>query len=171
MMSMLDKLKGGDLRSIGRSNEIVAEIEENPLLIEEIFPGLHDHDPVLKARAADVLEKATREKPELLLDHKRELISILKKEKQQEVCWHIAQMIPRLEYTPLEEEVVIHALNHYLSNKSKIVRASALEALADLAQRNKSITEEVTKTIRFHTQTGSPAVQARGRKLLKLLKL
>ena len=170
VINMLDKLRGGDLRSIGRSIEIVADIEENPMLIEEVFPGLHDRDPVLKARAADAIEKATREKPELLLDHRRELISILKKEKQQEVCWHIAQMIPRLKYTPQEEEVVIHALNHYLSHKSKIVRVSALEALTDLAQRNKSLLKEVTKTIRFHAETGSPAIQARGRKLLKRLK-
>ena len=54
---MLDKLRGGDLRSIGRSNEVVADIKEIPKLIEKIFPGLHDHDPVLKARAADVIEK------------------------------------------------------------------------------------------------------------------
>jgi len=169
MITTLDKLRGGDLRSIGRSNEIVADIEENPMLIEKVFPGLYDPDPVLKARAADVIEKATRKKPELLLNRKREIILILKKEKQQEVCWHIAQMIPRLEYTPQEEKAVIHALNHYLSHKSKIVRVSALEALTDLAQRNKSIIKEVTKTIRLHAETGSPAVQTRGRKLLKRL--
>ena len=170
MINLLDKLRGGDLRSIGRSNEIVADIKENPLLIEDVFPGLHDRDPVFKARTADVIEKATREKPELLLDHKKEIISILKNEKQQEVCWHIAQMIPRLQYAPAEEEVVILALNGYLSHKSKIVRVSALEALTDLAQRNKSLLKEVTKTIRLHTETGSPAVQARGRKLLKRLR-
>ena len=73
MMNRLEKLRGGDLRSIGRSNEIVADIEENPLLIEIIFPGLHDPDPILKARAADVIEKATRKKPELLLNRKREI--------------------------------------------------------------------------------------------------
>ena len=167
---MLDKLRGGDLRSIGRSNEVVADIKENPKLIGKIFPGLHDHDPVLKARVADVIEKATRNKPELLLIYKREIISILKNEKQQEVCWHIAQMIPRFKYTSEEEEVVFHALNNYLSHKSKIVRVSALEALADLAQKNKSIRKEVTNTIQFHTETGSPAVQVRGRKLLKRLK-
>ena len=167
---MLDKLRGGDLRSIGRSNEVVAELKENPMLIEKIFPGLHDRDPVLKARAADVIEKATRKNPELLLNHKREIISILKKEKQQEVCWHIAQMIPRFKYTPNEEGLVIHALNNYLSHKSKIVRVSALEALTDLAQKNESIREEVISTLRCHTETGSPAVQARGRKLLQRLK-
>jgi hypothetical protein len=32
-MNMLDKLRGGDLHSIGRSNEIVADIEEDSALI------------------------------------------------------------------------------------------------------------------------------------------
>ena len=68
---MLDKLRGGDRRSIGRSNEVVAEIKENPALFEQVFPGLYDQDPVLKARAADVIEKATRNTPDLLLIHKR----------------------------------------------------------------------------------------------------
>jgi hypothetical protein len=31
VMNMLDKLRGGDLRSIGQSNEIVAAIEENSI--------------------------------------------------------------------------------------------------------------------------------------------
>ncbi len=170
MINILDKLRGGDLRSIGRSNEVVVAIEENPIFMETVFPGLYDPDPVLRARAADVIEKATRKRPELLSGHKRELVSMLVNEKQQEVCWHIAQMIPRLKYTPEEEKVVLDALHNYLSHKSKIVRVSALEALTDLAQNNKSILKEVTKTIRFHVQTGSPAVQARGRKLLKRLK-
>ena len=34
---MLDKFQGGDLRSIGRSNEVVADIKENPKLIEKEY--------------------------------------------------------------------------------------------------------------------------------------
>ena len=166
---MLDKLRGGDLRSIGRSNEMVADIEEDPTLIEKVFPGLYDPDPVLKARSADVIEKATRNRPELLLNHKKEIISILKNDEEQEVCWHIAQMIPRLRYTSEEEADIIDALNRYLAHKSKIVRVSALEALTDLAEKNQRILKEVISTIRLHVKTGSPAVQARGRKLLKRL--
>jgi len=85
---VLDKLRGGDIRSIGRSNEVVADIEEDSTLIEKVFPGLYDRDPVLKARSADVIEKTTRNRPDLLLKHKKEIISILKDETQQEVCWH-----------------------------------------------------------------------------------
>ncbi len=166
---MLNKLRGGNIRSIGRSNEIAADIEENPTLIEKVFPGLYGRDPVLKARSADVIEKATRNKPELLLKHKKEIISILKDESQQEVCWHIAQMIPRLKYTLEEEKEIIDGLNKYLSHKSKIVRVFALVALTDFAEKNQAIVKKVINTIRLHVETGSPAIQARGRKLLKRL--
>ncbi len=168
-MSILDKLRGGDLRSIGRSNEIVSDIEDDPALIEKVFPGLYNHDLVLKARSADVIEKVTRNRPELLLNHKKEIISILRNETQQEVCWHIAQMVPRLKYTAEEEKEIVDGLNKYLSHQSKIVRVSALEALTDLAEKNKALIKEVINTIRLHEETGSPAIQARARKLLKRL--
>jgi len=35
-MSMLDKLRGGDLCSIGRSNEIVADIEDAFKMINQL---------------------------------------------------------------------------------------------------------------------------------------
>jgi len=168
-MKILDKLRGGDLRSIGRADEVAANIEENSTLFEKIFPGLYDIDPVVKARSADVIEKATLNRPELLSNHKQDIISILQDETQQEVCWHIAQIIPRLDYTPAQEKKIIAGLNKYLSHKSKIVRVCALEALTDLAQKNPMIVKEVIKKIRFHVKTGSPAIKARGRKILKRL--
>ncbi len=168
-MSILDKLRGGDLRSIGRSNEVAGDIEKNVSLFETVFRGLYDSEPIVRMRSADVIEKVTQNKPELLSNHKKEIISILRNETQQEVCWHIAQMIPRLKYTPEEEKEIVDGLNKYLSHKSKIVRVFALEALTDLAEKNKAIVKEVINTIRLHVETVSPAIQARGRKLLKRL--
>ncbi len=168
-MGILDKLRGGDLRSIGRSNEVAGDIEKNVSLFETVFRGLYDSEPIVRMRSADVIEKVTQSRPELLLNHKKEIISILRNETQQEVCWHIAQMIPRLKYTPEEEKEIVDGLNKYLSHKSKIVRVFALEALTDLAEKNKAIVKEVINTIRLHVETGSPAIQARGRKLLKRL--
>jgi hypothetical protein len=39
-MSILDKLRGGDLRSIGRSNEVAGDIEKNATLFKTVFRGL-----------------------------------------------------------------------------------------------------------------------------------
>jgi len=168
-MSILDKLRGGDLRSIGRSNEVARDIEKNVSLFETVFRGLYDSDPLIRMRSADVIEKVTRNKPELLSNHTSEVISILTTAKQQEVCWHMAQIAPRLAYSPNEENEIIKALKRYLTHKSKIVRVSAMESLANIAERNRSILNEVIEIIKMQEATGSPAIQARGRKLLKRL--
>ena len=69
VMSVLDKLRGGDLRSIGRSNEVAGDIEKNVSLFETVFRGLYDSDPIVRMRSADVIEKVTQIKPELLSNH------------------------------------------------------------------------------------------------------
>jgi oligoendopeptidase F len=168
-MSILDKLRGGDLRSIGRANEVVGDIEKNVSLFETVSRGLYDSDPIVRMRSADVIEKVTQNKPELLSNHTSEVISILTTAKQQEVCWHMAQIAPRLPYSPNEENEIIKALKRYLTHKSKIVRVSAMESLANIAERNRSILNEVMEIIKMQEATGSPAIQVRGRKLLKRL--
>ena len=71
-MSILDKLRGGDLRSIGRSNEVAGDIEKNVSMFETVFRGLYDSDPLIRMRSSDVIEKVTRNKPELLSNHTSE---------------------------------------------------------------------------------------------------
>lgn len=170
MANILDKLRGGDLRSIGRANEVAQEIENNFALFGPVFGGLYDSDPVVRMRSADAIEKVTKGKPELLSGYSSQIISILSSVEQQEVCWHMAQVAPRLEYTAEEEDQIIEILKRYLLHKSKIVRVSAMESLAIIAKKNCSILDEVIKTIIKQTENGSPAIQSRGRKLLQRLK-
>jgi hypothetical protein len=58
----------------------------------------------------------------------------------------------------------------YLNDKSKIVVTFAMQALADLAIKEPDITARVTRAIEKLTQTGSPAIRSRGKKLLPQLK-
>ncbi len=167
---IIERLRGGDLRSIGKANEIVQEVKNNPVLFDTVFNGLSNDEPVVRMRAADVIEKVTRDKPELLTDYTSKVISILKVADQQEVCWHMAQIAPRLNYTSLEENRIIEILKAYLMHKSKIVRVSAMESLAVIAENNNDIMSEVIDIIKVQIQDGGPAVQSRGRKLLERLK-
>ena len=169
MSVILEKLQGGDRRSIGRANEVVREIKDNPLLFESVFDGLTNDDPVIRMRAADAIEKVTQSKPELLSGYTSAVISLLVNSKQQEVCWHLAQIAPRLEYNETQEKEIIECLKSYLGHRSKIVQVSAMESLAIIAERDKALLDEVIKIITKHKATGSPAIQSRGRKLLKRL--
>ena len=169
MTNILDDLRGGDLRSIGRANEIADKVEQNSALFGEVFKGLYDNDPIVRMRSADVIEKVTKNKPQLLRGFTSKIISILASAEQQEICWHMAQIAPRLACTKNEVNQIIKILKRYLSHKSKIVNVSAMESLAVFTQINSSILNEVIEIIKEQEKTGSPAVQSRGRKLLKRL--
>jgi hypothetical protein len=79
-------------------------------------------------------------------------------------------MIPRLDLTPQETNTVTDIFVDYLTDDSKIVVTFAMQALSDLATKKGSVSTHVLDVLENLTQTGSPAIQARGKKLLPKLK-
>jgi hypothetical protein len=160
------KLTGGDRRSIGRSNEVVADVLADPSLFDLIFDAISSDDPLIAMRAADAVEKVTAAQPELLRPHKRRLLTELALIPQQEVRWHVAQMLPRLSLSARERRQAVGILESYLDDRSGIVRTCAMQALADLAADDAKLRDRVVPLLRRLTRDGTPAMQARGRKLL-----
>lgn len=169
MSSPLDKLGGGDRRSIGRSEEVVADVLADPTLFEALFAGLTHADPVVRMRAADAVEKITATRPDLLPPHQMALLDIGRAATQQEVRWHVAQLLPRLALTAEERDEAVALLVDYLDDTSRIVQTFALQALADLAAQDATLRPRVRALIEAQLATGSPAVKSRGRRLLKQL--
>jgi hypothetical protein len=102
MHPILKRLTGGARRSIGRSNQVVAQVLAHPNLFPHLFDGLASGDEVLRMRAADALEKITTRRPKLLQPFKKKFLAIASSAIQQEVRWHAALLIPRLDLTPTE---------------------------------------------------------------------
>ena len=170
MTKLLSKLRGGDRRSIGRVAEVITDVEKEPAQFKYLVSGLFDTDPVVRMRAADAMEKISESTPLLLQPFKAQLVSLARETDQQELRWHLAQMIPRLELTAAETQAVTNIFIGYLSDDSKIVVTFAMQALAELAVKKKAVSARVLKAIETLTQNGSPAIQARGKKLLPGLK-
>jgi hypothetical protein len=166
---ILSKLQGGDRRSIGKVGEVVGAVQKKPDLFKDLVTGLFDDDPVVCMRTADAMEKISRENPELLQPFKARLISLAQQTQQQELRWHVAQMIPRVKLTPAETAKVTEMLFEYLEDKSKIVVTFAMQALSDLAMREAKVPERVISTIENLARSGSPAIKSRGKKLLSQL--
>lgn len=126
-------LSGDDRRSIGQSNKVVKSVTKQKDF-DELFILISDSDPMVAMRAADAVEKITVYHPEFLATHKKEILEKLIKIKQQEVRWHLAQIIPRLKLSESERKKIWDILiEWYEAEKSKIVRTFALQALFDLA--------------------------------------
>lgn len=168
-MSILDKLRGGDRRSIGRSDEVVEEILGNESIFPIVFDGMLHEDPLIRMRASDAITKATTQRPELIQPYKKKLIQHVSKIDQQEVQWHFAQLVPFLQLSHDEKLHVVDILKNFLSNKSRIVVVSSLQALTELSEDDTKLKPVVVELIQSAMSSGSPSIMSRGRKLLKRL--
>ena len=167
--NILALLAGGDRRSIGHSDQVAVIVSRNPGLFPELIAGLWSTDPLIRMRAADAAEKVSRKNPELLQPHKKKLLDLMVEAQQQELCWHLAVMVPRLSLSSKERQHVAYLLGNYLEARSSIVKTFALQGLTDLAQNDPEIRPGAIKILREAGKNGTPAMKARSRKLLHRL--
>lgn len=162
-------LSGEDRRSIGRANEVVDLVFREPHRFSELLKCLWNGNPIVRMRAADAAEKISLVKPGLLKPYKSELLGLLCEAEQIELRWHLAQMIPRLPLTAAERQRAAAALQIYLQDRSSIVKTFALQGLTDLAARDVNLRGAVGELLEHSVKTGTAAMKARARRLLREL--
>lgn len=160
-------LSGGDRRSIGTANKVAAYVLKNPRTFKELVPCMWSEDPIVRMRAADAAEKVSRRNPKLLQPFKGNLLGLLSEATQQELRWHLAQMIPRLNLSDWQRRRAAERLRRFLKDRSSIVKTFAIQALADLAQDDAVLRTEVCALVDEYARSGTSAMRARCRKLQK----
>lgn len=170
MKAILQQLRGGDRRSIGASARVVQQVLARPALFRVVFGGMSDADPLVRMRCADAVEKITVQRPEYVARYKRRLIALAQSACQQEVRWHVAQLLSRVTLNKSDRRRVVGILSVYLTDDSWIVKTFAMQSLADIAAKDAELRSAIVQRLEELTRTGSPAMKARGRKLLAGLK-
>ena len=164
---IIDKLVIGDLRTTGYADDVVKEVVKDPGRFEEILSGLTHLNPGVRMRAADALEKVSAQKPALLQPHKKLLIEVLRSSQQQEVQWHIAQMLSYVSWTAKEIETISEILITYFNtSKSAIVRVMSLQAIVDLAQDHPHLRDVSQYLTQKALNSDFPSLRARARKII-----
>ena len=87
-------LSGGDLRSTGAADQAASALVSGNWTSEEFFGLIERAAPVVRMRAADALEKATRSDPTLIQASASRLLRLLAQPQPKEVRWHLLQMAP-----------------------------------------------------------------------------
>ncbi len=82
---ILTLLEGGDRRTVGRSDQVVAIVSGHPALFAGLIAGLWRADPLVRMRAADATEKVTRKHRKLLQPYKKELLALMTETEEQEL--------------------------------------------------------------------------------------
>lgn len=166
---ILKLLSGGDRRSIGQANRVAALASKDTTVFRELVEGLTHEDPLVRMRSADALEKASPQRQRELQKFKRKLLDIIGHATDQEVRWHLCQIVPRLQLSARERDVAVEGLRRYLDDRSSIVKTFALQAIVELSQQDPALKAESMVLIRESCENGTPAMRARGRKLLATL--
>lgn len=172
MSKLLDKLKGGDLRSIGKANDVVRMVVTQDDF-DELFIGLSNPDRRVVMRTADAIEKITHDKNfGFLQNHKKELLDYLQKAKDKELKWHLALITSRLILTQKEIENTWDLLKKWAKDdkESKIVRVNSIQGLFNLLKNNQELSKDFSLIVEEIKEENVPSLNARIRKLKKLSK-
>lgn len=134
MISIEKALAGGDLRSVKRNQFVVSSIK-NQQEFDELFRLMVHKDRLVVMRAADAIEKITKDKPTYLTKHKKVILDLASLAENKELQWHLAQLMPRLTLDKIEFEHALSTLMQWAMDEkcSRIVRVNSLQALHDLA--------------------------------------
>jgi hypothetical protein len=170
MQAILRELQGGDRRSIGRANEVVWDVLNDPALFEVVFRGALGDGPVVRMRCADAAANVTATHRPYLQPHKIELNEQVARIDHQEVGWHVAQLMPRLKRSAEERAKVVRLLLDYLHDESKLINTFAMQAPADLAEEDADLGTLVIELLENLVQAHSQAMKTRGQTLLATLK-
>lgn len=163
-------LAEGDRRTTGASAQVTQAILQNPKLFGAVFDAMWQSDDAgVRMRASNVCETVSRSRPDLLQNRKRDLFRHIAPMLQQEVRWHLCQILPRLKLTRAERRRAYSIMRSYLDDKSSIVRTFAMQAMADFAEQDAALLPETITLIATLTATGTPAMRSRGKKLLQKL--
>jgi hypothetical protein len=167
--SFASLLAGGDRRSIGKSNHVAAAVLRRPASFPKLLQCMWSDDPLVSMRAADAVEKVSISRPDLLRPFWAELLGLAEETSQQELRWHMALIMPRLQLAASSRKRAVETLRRYLDDKSSIVKTCAIQALAELSFGNPAMEEEMVELLEHFRVTGTAAMKARSRKLLQHL--
>jgi HEAT repeat protein len=159
-------LDGGDRRSIGGVRRLVARVRRNPALLPDVVAALSSPRPLVAMRAADALEKISHYAADRLEPYRRRLLRVTIQSADPIVRWNLIQLLPRLACGRLATRRLARRLElWYLMDASAIVRASALEAIVTLGERDEGVQALAHRMLGVAMSSPSAAVRARARRL------
>jgi len=162
-------LLAGAPRSIGGADDVVALVLAEPAMLGTLLACLCAEDRRLVARAANAAEKLSRQIAPGFQRHKGFLLDLLSHARQPELRWQLALILPRLQLSVPEAEHCAAVFQASLKDRSSLVKTFAMQGLVDLLRQNPAPHDAVIELLQLYSRSGTAAMRARGRILLKQL--
>ncbi len=141
--SVREQLAGGTRTSVGEAEQVVKKALTVVPLRREIYELFLDDDPVVAMRASYVAMKLAQSDPATAQEFKKILLKNLSLYRQQEVRWHVPQILVHMKLTAAERRKAYEVVMEWSeTDASKIVAYYGLQAAADFAEVDDALLEE-----------------------------
>jgi hypothetical protein len=141
--SVREQLAGGTRTSVGEAEQVVKKALTVVPLRREIYELFLDDDPVVAMRASYVAMKLAQSDPAAAQEFKKMLLKNLSLYRQQEVRWHVPQILVHMKLTAAERRKAYEVVMEWSeTDASKIVAYYGLQAAADFAEVDDALLEE-----------------------------
>lgn len=159
-------LNSGDLRSLD-GVEMVVKMIDSTAEFDILFSCLKSKNRLIVMRAADAIEKVTRNHPTYLEKHKVEILHYISLVQNKELKWHLAQLVTRIMMDNSEFRFVRDILERWALDpqESKICRVNALQSLSELYAIHQKNPETLLKLMNQVEDEDIPSLNARIRQL------
>jgi len=166
MKQLLDRLTGGDLRSIGATNALLKQIRSQKQF-DQLVEGLFHEDRIVVMRAADAIEKLTLKRHDFLEPHKTPLLGLLNSACDKELKWHLALLVSRLHLKRSELGIVWATLSRWALDlgEIRIVRVNSIQGLFALLKHSPRLKKDFELTLLQLEKERVPSLTARIKKI------
>jgi hypothetical protein len=165
-----ETLSGGNRTSVGEADQVIRKLLKAPSGLAEIYKLFLDGDPVVAMRASYVAMRVAEQSPESVKPFAKDLLKNLEKYTQQEVRWHIPQLLVHLDLTKPQRKRAYEVIMEWAeTDKSKIVGYYGFQAAADFAEIDQTLLQDFIPRIRKANKTGAKSIQNRCKKIAKQL--
>ena len=168
--SVREQLAGGTRTSVGEAEQVVKKALSSSALRDEIYDLFLDDDPVVAMRASYVAMKLAQSDPAAAQEFKKMLLKNLSLYRQQEVRWHVPQILVHMKLTAAERRKAYEVVMEWSeTDASKIVAYYGLQAAADFAEVDDALLEDFIPRLRKLNARGAKSVSNRCKKIAKQL--
>ena len=169
MNQILEWLSGGDLRSDGLADEVAAAVLKSPKLFDDLYAGLSETDDVIRGHTADALEKVARSRPDLIIEHLQDLVSISRTDPVPMVKMHLAMIFGRLALYDEQIGTLRAALDDLLDDESVFAKSWAIASLCIIGRIYPQKSQPIVNRISQLQRDSSIAIRTRAGKALNIM--
>ena len=164
-----ERLAAGSARGLGCANQVAHEAMLDRALLKALVQALGDPRPRVVTRAANALKKVQTSQPGALDALAPALIRSALNCESLEARWNLIAIVGKLPLKGRNRALAVDLLFESLNTANAWLRIHSLQALFDLSPRDPALQGRLRPALEVATAQGTPAMQARARRLLPAL--